>query len=345
LVIVLIWAVALGTTARHFYCSKMKGEVVIMRKAMCTTLLYLAANLIAYFCIFLLTTLTLSKNADFYSERGEGTPTGQGYPILMSIVSFSASIGYLSLIQHLTRRLYYSFKDSVYQVPKRTIHIHLFLSVVCIVLFNLYAFIYFFADSHQSNDWLNLALPIALSAEVINLYLAFSLLYRFTDKLMLLVAKMGGPEEHPAIRAMLFTATKHCLLGLIGISMFNVMIPLTVSSYVWLFTLFGEHNIVQFLVTAVLCFVWHSIEMASMLFEFSFNKGYYRVLCGFCDGRCRALLKTIVDNKKPQPVPSATVTVTVRKADISGHATVDSSSVIVDNVSPPIPSVEITEIV
>ena len=90
-------------------------------------------------------------------------------------------------------------------------------------------------------------------------------------------------------------AAKHCLLGCIGISMFNVFIPLALIFYVY--GLKYQHNIGTFLFTVALCLTFHTIEMISVLMTFAFNKQFYNKICHLCDNGCNKFLLNIAEKK------------------------------------------------
>lgn len=88
-------------------------------------------------------------------------------------------------------------------------------------------------------------------------------------------------------------AAKHCLLGCIGISMFNVFIPFAIIFYVWIY----HHTIISFLLTVVICLTFHTIEMISVLMTFAFNKQFYNKCCKICDDGCNKFLLHIAEKK------------------------------------------------
>lgn len=95
-------------------------------------------------------------------------------------------------------------------------------------------------------------------------------------------------------------AAKHCLLGCIGISMFNVFIPITISIYVWGL----PHFIGTYLFTVGLCFLFHTIEMLTVLLSFAFSKKYYFFICNKCDQGCNNCLTSIAVKKMEENINS-----------------------------------------
>mmetsp|Transcript_1088 Transcript_1088/g.887 ORF Transcript_1088/g.887 Transcript_1088/m.887 type:complete len:189 (+) Transcript_1088:179-745(+) len=75
--------------------------------------------------------------------------------------------------------------------------------------------------------------------------------------------------------------------------MYNVFIPIAVIFYVWVY----EHTIGTYLFTLAMCFVFHTIEMISVLLTFAFNKEYYEKCCKICDNGCNKFLMNIAEKK------------------------------------------------
>lgn len=75
--------------------------------------------------------------------------------------------------------------------------------------------------------------------------------------------------------------------------MINVFIPITISFYVWIY----PHRIGTYLYTVAMCFIFHTIEMVSVLLTFAFNKQYYNLFCKLCDNGCTTFLKHIAEKE------------------------------------------------
>ena len=132
---------------------------------------YMCSYSMAYFIILLLTGLALSGNQDFHNPS-------TGWNSLFSLIILFGTIGFLSHYLFLSAQVYYSFKPTQYSIPERTMKFYISLCIIVAILLIIYAISYFLY-----RPWLPIALPIAAIAVTINLFIAGSLVYFFTNRL------------------------------------------------------------------------------------------------------------------------------------------------------------------
>eukprot|EP01084_Bolivina_argentea_P121913 216062_1 len=288
LIILLIWIICTIYIIWQFYCSGRDEKLAIHGYLRKTTMTYLISYTFAYFCALLLAGLALNNHKMFWSPNA-------GFQILIIFISIAISIGFMSLYVFLTARLYYSFKPTMYAIKKRTIYMYIILSIIVAILLNVYAAIYFLLQPVLPDTFLFMSLPPALIALIINLYIAISLIYAFTHTLTKCATIRNEHSNSsknvlsPRQSSYINVAARHCVLSCIGIIVFNICIPLTISSYVWIL----PHNIATYITTVSLCFIWHTIEMICVLLGFSFNKEYYWKCCSICDNKVHNWLQNI----------------------------------------------------
>ena len=171
LVVLLIWLSSTVYTIKQFYFSGRDENLEIHKYLRNTSMAYLISNCIAYFVVVLLTGLALSSNENFYTET-------VGYNLLFSLIILFGTIGFMSHYLFLSSQVYYSFKPTQYALSTRTMKLYISSSIFVSILLIIYAIAYFIY-----RPLLNFALPIAITAVIINFSIAGSLVYAFTRRL------------------------------------------------------------------------------------------------------------------------------------------------------------------
>lgn len=176
LLLLLIWLSATLYIVKQFFFSGREEDMLIHKWLRLTSLGYLCSYTLAYFFILLLTGLALSSNESFYT----GTI---GWNSLFFMIMLFGAIGFISHYLFLSTQVYYSFKPTQYRISITTMEILISLCIINAILLIIYATSYFIRQSA-----LFLALPIALIAVILNVFIVGSLVYLFANRLTKLAA-------------------------------------------------------------------------------------------------------------------------------------------------------------
>ena len=184
--------------------------------------------------------------------------------------------------------------------------IYLFLAICVAILFCFFAASYYiFKREFITNNIDNQRkiLFAAVMAAILNTIIALSLVYSFSSKLfqLALLRRQSIVEQGASIdieftetqKKFIRIVTKQVLLNVIGIISFNILIPLVVTIYFFI----PYKNIYTYLGMILLGFIFHTIEMLSVILSFGFNGGCYRFCCGKCHKGCNKFCEKIAEKK------------------------------------------------
>mmetsp|Transcript_52098 Transcript_52098/g.86211 ORF Transcript_52098/g.86211 Transcript_52098/m.86211 type:complete len:335 (+) Transcript_52098:78-1082(+) len=282
-VVFLIWSLSALRVAYKFHCLNVSEHEPVHRYLRWSAMCYFVSWCIAYFVIMLLCSLIFTYHSFFFNP-------GTGWSLLCVIASVAGSTGFCCINFFLTARLYFAFEGTypAIRVTTTTVKRHMVVSFIVTVLFCFLSLSYFVLKEQAEFDIVSyrVTAPIGGLAYILNMVNAVSILYQFTDKLVLFSAESSRNNAHEALAGNLAVAAKHCLLGIIGILCFNVLIPLTFVVYVLM-----PHNIVTLMTTVFICAMLHTVEMLTLFLGFAFNGKYYRTACYPCDSLCHWLLR------------------------------------------------------
>eukprot|EP00485_Elphidium_margaritaceum_P022539 CAMPEP_0202714078 /NCGR_PEP_ID=MMETSP1385-20130828/62313_1 /ASSEMBLY_ACC=CAM_ASM_000861 /TAXON_ID=933848 /ORGANISM="Elphidium margaritaceum" /LENGTH=388 /DNA_ID=CAMNT_0049374649 /DNA_START=24 /DNA_END=1190 /DNA_ORIENTATION=+ len=282
---------------------------------------YFFSYCVAYFVVLLWVILVQSNRTSYYlpefdedERRYVRDREGHGSMVLFAIICVTVCIGFFSYYVHLILRLYFAFARTTFAVKSRAIKVHIIIAAIVAILF-LFLSLSYFVLRHlmrgiedQGFDIVSLQVtaPIGALAYVLNICNVVAILGKFANRLLSVAASRidsfrdSDSGFSARQQALVPVAAKHCLLGFMGITSFNILIPIAMISYVRQ-NAARDSGVGGFMATFSFCIALHSIEMVAVFLSFSFNTPHYQRICKPCNALCMWCLTKETHRRLKQP--------------------------------------------